>query len=327
MPLSYAELEEKVLTALEEAQAEPRGKPNITAIAKKHGVDAQRLRRRFHGKESKSTRPPTNRKLTDAQEEAILTWIAVLDKLELSARPALIRASANQLLFEAHTSSSTRAPTVGDKWVTNFLGRHPELALVKQKSQELLRMSHDRATCAQFFQKLKDVVAKHGIVAEDIWNMDEIGFRIGIGGSQWIVTLCHSHEARVASSTSRESVTCIEAVSVGGNHISPMVIVAGSQHSEAWAKNDLPSDTLIGVSDSGYSDDILALQWIKHFAAASEKLVRGKMRLLIFDGHGSHCTREFLQMFLSFRRTSTGTRKRSMPLRGQAAAISTRRNF
>ncbi|CAD6953869.1 unnamed protein product, partial [Tilletia caries] len=89
MPLSYAELEEKVLTALEEAQAEPRGKPNITAIAKKHGVDAQRLRRRFHGKESKSTRPPTNRKLTDAQEEAILTWIAVLDKLELSARPAL----------------------------------------------------------------------------------------------------------------------------------------------------------------------------------------------------------------------------------------------
>ncbi|CAD6902733.1 unnamed protein product, partial [Tilletia controversa] len=182
MPLSYAELEEKVLTALEEAQAEPRGKPNITAIAKKHGVDAQRLRRRFHGKESKSTRPPTNRKLTDAQEEAILTWIAVLDKLELSARPALIRASANQLLFEAHTSSSTRAPTVGDKWVTNFLARHPELALVKQKSQELLRMSHDRATCAQFFQKLKDVVAKHGIVAEDIWNMDEIGFRIGIGG-------------------------------------------------------------------------------------------------------------------------------------------------
>ncbi|KAE8236998.1 hypothetical protein A4X03_0g9253, partial [Tilletia caries] len=61
-----------------------------------------------------------------------------------------------------------------------------------------------------------------------------------------------SWEARIASSTSRESVTCVEVVSASGSHIPPMVILAASQHSEAWVKNDLDKDTLIAVPLIGF---------------------------------------------------------------------------
>ena len=142
-------------------------------------------------------------------------------------------------------------------------------------------MGHDREVCAAFFVKLRTVIDTNGILPADIWNMDEIGFRIGIGGQQWIITLDPSREARIASSTSRETVTCVEAVSAEGEHISPMVIVSACNHSESWTKNDLPDDTLIAVTDSGYTDDILALRWIKHFAESTKKMTKGKNRLFV----------------------------------------------
>ena len=65
MQSRYHEEEEKIQCALEEAERDTSGKVNIAALAKKHGVDEQRLRRRHKGKSSKITRPPANRKLTD----------------------------------------------------------------------------------------------------------------------------------------------------------------------------------------------------------------------------------------------------------------------
>jgi hypothetical protein len=36
--------------------------------------------------------------------------------------------------------------------------------------------------------KFKAVVAEYGIVTDDIWNMDETRFQIGIGKDQMVVT-------------------------------------------------------------------------------------------------------------------------------------------
>ena len=90
MQLEYHKEEEKVLCALEEAQSCAEGKPNIQAIARKHGVDPQRLRRRYQGVDSKSSRPPSNRKLSVEQEDALLAWVRTLDQMQLAACPELI---------------------------------------------------------------------------------------------------------------------------------------------------------------------------------------------------------------------------------------------
>jgi hypothetical protein len=51
---------------------------------------------------------------------------------------------------------------------------------------------------------------------------------------------------------------------------------------------------LLGVSESGYTNDSLALAWIKHFDKWSKKRQQGTWRLLVFDGHESHLTHDFI---------------------------------
>jgi DDE superfamily endonuclease. len=67
---------------------------------------------------------------------------------------------------------------------------------------------------------------------------------------------------------------------------------------EAWfdGSDDLPPNTMIGTSPNGWISDELANQWLDYFIKATrDRTNRGKKRVIIFDGHGSHLTLEFLQ--------------------------------
>lgn len=57
---------------------------------------------------------------------------------------------------------------------------------------------------------------------------------------------------------------------------------------------DLPDSYLIAVSETGYSNDSLALTWLKHFNTMTSKRTKGAWRLLLVDGHASHTTKEFV---------------------------------
>ena len=62
---------------------------------------------------------------------------------------------------------------------------------------------------------------------------------------------------------------------------------------ERWpTTTDAEGDTLIAVSDTGYSSDVLCFECIKHFERFTAKRRHSKWRLLL-DGYGSHCTKEF----------------------------------
>ena len=64
----------------------------------------------------------------------------------------------------------------------------------------------------------------------------------------------------------------------------------GKVYVEKMFDNDLPPGTKISVSETGYSSDELALQWLEHFDKQTRRRQQGQWRLLIFDGHGSHMT-------------------------------------
>ena len=66
--------------------------------------------------------------------------------------------------------------------------------------------------------KFKAGVSEHGIVADDIWNMDETGFQIGVGKDQMVVT--KQRRAHYFSlPTNCESATAVEAISAAGRVI------------------------------------------------------------------------------------------------------------
>ena len=126
--------------------------------------------------------------------------------------------------------------------------------------------------------------------------MDESGFQIGMGWSQKIITKDVCQQSYIGSVSNCELVTVVEAISGDGKVIPLQIILSGKIHQEWWYTcTSLEEDALVSVSNSGFSNDQLSLEWIKHFEVHSAKSQTGAHQLLLLDGYRSHCTYEFLE--------------------------------
>ncbi|KAM4061765.1 hypothetical protein HRG_011777 [Hirsutella rhossiliensis] len=116
----------------------------------------------------------------------------------------------------------------------------------------------------EYFKKLHETIASYGINPADIWNMDETGFRIGIGRDQVVVTKSRRSQY-FGIEENRESATAVEAISADGRYIPAFLILSGKVHLEQWyGIKELDGDTLIGVTETGFTNDQLNLAWIQH---------------------------------------------------------------
>jgi hypothetical protein len=241
-------------------------------------------------------RPAHNTLLSGPEEVALCRYIDRLDNINLAVRAAFITDAANPIIAE-RTSRREQPdpPTVGPNWTSRFIKRHGYHKRMQKRLQAERQDAEDPICIAQYFQQVQTVVAEKGIVPQDIWNMDETGFRIGVGKDQLIVTKRkRAHYFGIPEN--RESATAIEAISAGGQVAPAFLILAGQYHMAQWYQQpELEDDTAIITSASGYSNDEISLEWLKHFDRHTTKSAIGKYRLLILDGHGSHHTYEFIR--------------------------------
>ena len=104
------------------------------------------------------------------------------------------------------------------------------------------------------------MVEERGIQPRDIYNFDETGFCIGVGKVQWIVTLDPNHQSYLGSSTNQDLVTSCVTISGDSEVLPPIFILPGKLHMEDWVtKTDLADDILLAVSETGNSNDVIAL--------------------------------------------------------------------
>ena len=153
-------------------------------------------------------------------------------------------------------------PTVGTCWVTRFIRRHG-YHVVRQKTLDAERsMSEDPEVIGAWFQQLKEIIRDNGIPPTDIWNMDETGFQIGVGKSQLCITK-HRHTKLFAMPTNRETATAVEAISAAGEVVPAFLILKGVLHQSHWYQvQEMSPKASIGVSESGYTNDELSLEWL-----------------------------------------------------------------
>ena len=92
--------------------------------------------------------------------------------------------------------------------------------------------------------------------------MDETGFCIGVGKDQLMVT--RRRKVRYFGlPTNRESATAIRGISAEGAYIPVFLILLGKVHMSNWYHvKELEGGTVIAVTDSGYSNTELSLQWL-----------------------------------------------------------------
>ncbi len=186
-------------------------------------------------------------------------------------------------------------PSVGPQWAKRWLDRQPDLWKVKRKPLAAERRNaHDLDLLAEHFARFRDIVKEYGIQPHDIWNFDETGYRIGMARSDWVIAVDPTRTIYSKCPNNRELLSAIECINGVGGEIPPFLIVTGTNILAPWFLNDLDPNVAVTTSETGFNNDWISLQWIKHFERYSRRGQQGSWRLLIMDGFGSHDTREFL---------------------------------
>ncbi|KAJ1576820.1 hypothetical protein NDA14_004209 [Ustilago hordei] len=125
-----------------------------------------------------------------------------------------------------------------------------------------VQATSDPSVVEAYFDVLEKTIAKYRILPKNIFNMDKTGFLIGQRTKP-----------------------------------PPMVIFWGKNHMQGWYHNHTAAkDWVFATSQNGWTDNELALHWLKDcFDKHTKQRAQGKYWLLILDGHGSHITAEFIQ--------------------------------
>ena len=251
--------EECLSQALHYISENPEAK--IATVAREFGVNRMTLKRRTQGTGARVGIAAHNTKLSRPEEAAVQRYIDRLDAANFTVRPEFITDAANYIL-QARTSSSDRPEDrrVGKRWTTRFIQRHGYNKQHQKNLDSNREASEDITRVRVYFEQLEEVITVNGIVPEDIWNMDETGFRIGISKDQLVVTK-RKTATLFAMPENRESATAIEAIAADGRHLPAFLILTGQQHMANWYRQpELHNATIIGLSPTRYSNDTMSLQ-------------------------------------------------------------------
>jgi hypothetical protein len=263
---------------------------SVSAAAKIYNVNRMTLARRRAGKPARCNTTPNSRKLTQSEEKAIVQYVIELIARAFPPRLRGVEDMANQLLRVRDT------PPVGKLWAHNFVKRQPEI-----RTRFTRRYDYQRAKCEdpkvirEWFTLVRNMMAKYGIVDDDVYNFDETGFMMGIIFAGMVVTTSDGRgKAKLAQPGNREWATVIQGVNALGWAIPPFIILAAQYHLANWYREcNLPTTWRIATTDNGWTTNIVGMDWIKHFDFHTAPRTKGKYRLLILDGHESHHSTEF----------------------------------
>ena len=276
--------------------------PSIQAAADAFDAPIWRVRRRLQGRPPKKPLGGKNKALNQAQEKALLMILRRLDHTGLSARVWMVTSLANAILQQAHTLDS-EPPRVSPMWAPRFLRRHK--AQFKVRSSQplaiLRKNAHNPSAIRDWYTDLFKTIDELGIQQADIYNFDHTGFRIGCGKRQRVVTERKSTTAKiyVPDPDTRDYITVVECISADGHAIQPQVIMQAELLLEKHFVSELDNNVLLSVSESGYSNDELSLDWVKHFEACTRKRLQGRYRLLLFDNFDSSETKPFIEYLIN----------------------------
>lgn len=242
--------------------------------------------------------------LTKIEEESLEKWILSMDARGIAQTPDGIRKMANYLLAVRGTEKDLK---VGINWVNRYLKRHPKFSTTYSR-----RFDYQRAKCQEpeiirkWFDSVRETIIQYGIDPDDVYNVDETGFSMGLNATRKVVTGSEIRGHRqVIQDGNREWVTAIECINASGLVLQPFIIFKGKQICESWLAQ-LDDNWRVGVSENGWTSNDIAIRWLeKMFIPQTTYLTKGTHRLLILDGHGSHLPRGLtkfalkIELFLS----------------------------
>jgi hypothetical protein len=263
---------------------------SVRRAAAAYGVPFQRLSDRLNNTTFRLQAPPNSQKLTATEEQTIVRYILDLDSRGFAPRLCEVSDIADKLL-------AVRGGTpVGKNWSKRFVSRTEELKMAFNRAKDQQRvLQEDPEVIEAWFKLVRETIAQYGVAEEDIHNFDEAGFQMGIIGSMKVVTGSERRtRPNLIQPGDREWVTVIQGICAAGYAIPPFIIYKGRVHISAWYEEaHIPYEWKLSVSENGWTNNVLGLEWLKHFDEHTKERQVGAYRLLILDGHESHLNQGF----------------------------------
>jgi DDE superfamily endonuclease len=119
--------------------------------------------------------------------------------------------------------------------------------------------------------------------------MDESGSAIGISYKSRVIVPAKEKKARKIMNDKREWATNCDIINgVRKASTKGFYVIKGKRVLRDLMKLIIELGCTLVVTDNGWSNNFMAMNYIKHFNDLTEPI--GDYRLLILDGHGSHAT-------------------------------------
>jgi DDE superfamily endonuclease len=91
-----------------------------------------------------------------------------------------------------------------------------------------------------------------------------------------VITHLNTKAVYLSDLDNRKMVLSIECISGGGFALKSMIILAGTVLMEKHFNNMIDNGILFAISESGYSNAYLGLEWLKHFDKQMVSRQQGK---------------------------------------------------
>lgn len=261
----------------------------IRTVGRKYGIHEATLRKRL--KVGLTGGPNMGRKavFNKTQESEISVHLILLAKLFYGVTLTELRRMAYEYAERNNIKHNFNKATklAGKDWAQAFIKRNPQLSLRKPEATSINRiLGFNKTELNNFYNNLRTVLDKYQFLPSRIFNVDETGIStvqkppsiIGPKGQK-----------QVGSATSLErgrNITLCFAMSATGVFIAPMFIFPGVRASTG-IKRGGPAGSIYKMSESGWMNEHLFLEWLKHFVANTYSS-KEHPTLLLMDNHSSH---------------------------------------
>ena len=206
----------------------------LKEAASSYDVPRTTLQDRISGTASRAHQCANCQKLSINEESVLSAWILDMDMRGLPLQISVVHHLA-QLLLSARIPSAI----IGKNWVNRFVKRHPGLI-----SKYTRKYDYQRAKCEDpkliksWFTCVQKTIQEYGILAEDIYNMDETGFQMGVAGTYKAICGLETKQkdAKALQPGNREWVTAIVCINAAGWTLPPQIIFAAANHQSLVSK-------------------------------------------------------------------------------------------
>ena len=292
---------EKALNELSRGQFQ-----SVREAARTNNVTHTTLLRRMNGGKSTAASREPQQILTNPEENALAECITRLALVGHPPKHAFIRELAEEIRssrLQAQNPQNDSYPVpfpIGDSWVQRFIHRHFELETACSQTIEAARIQEvTKEGLDRWFNEFEKTIKEKNIRIEDMYNMDETGFGIGVVQASYVIINKESKKRYHAHPGRQEWASVVECICADGESLPPFLILKGEKVTSSW----IPTAALdlnwhFGASQKGWTTNEHGFQWlVRVFNPITRQKLgdnKDRTRLLICDGHDSHISAKFV---------------------------------